>query len=42
MLGIVIFALLIIFIAACITPWWFIPTLIVVSILWAFLSPLKN
>ena len=39
--AIIIFCLLILFIAACIMPWWFLPLGIIVGILWAFCGPKK-
>jgi len=33
--AIIVFSLLILFIGFCVTPWWFIPALIVGGIIWA-------
>jgi hypothetical protein len=37
MLGLIIWCILIIIIAVCITPWWFLPSVIIVSIINEFL-----
>lgn len=39
--AIIVFCLLIIFIAACIMPWWFIPAMILGGILFFLVSPKK-
>ena len=36
-----VFAILFIFIAACILPWWFFPTMIVGGLLWWYISDLR-
>lgn len=33
--AIIVFSILILFIGFCVTPWWFIPTLIAGGIIWA-------
>ncbi len=38
MLGLIVWAILIIWIAACILPWWFLPAVVVVGIVWSFID----
>lgn len=33
MLGLIVWCLIFIFIAACITPWWFIPAVVVITVI---------
>lgn len=38
MLGLIVWALLIIWIAACILPWWFLPAVFVAGLVWSFID----
>ena len=38
MLGVIVWCILLIFIAACILPWWFLPAVFVTGVLWTFMN----
>ena len=42
MLGLIVWFILILFIVWCITPWWFIPSIVVGTILWHWLFDKKQ
>ena len=37
--ALIVFSLLVIFIAACLLPWWFLPVCFVVGFLWIAFGP---
>lgn len=37
--AIIVFCLLVIFIAACLLPWWFFPAFFLVGIIWILMNP---
>lgn len=41
MIGLIVWAIILIVIAWCLTPWWFMPLILIGGFVWALLCPPK-
>ena len=42
MLGLLLWAIILIIIAACLAPWWFIPSVVIMAVLGMFANSVKK
>lgn len=41
MLGLIVWGIILIFIAACLLPWWFIPSVVIAGFAWGIINSNK-